>query len=181
MIICQSQEAKWESEAVQLFGAYLSGTPTLPHPVPPSPHYNNALIMRQSTPWSEGAGHRCRLCWRTCASCNDSLGAGSKAEARNPSLNLGGLPPPLPLSLGRILSRLAVGTQWTLPNGTEYKQNYLPQKSSRHAFTCVECLLTLEVVMSEGVLPNVLGNVRGAEGEPTYSMLLLSSLLDKSV
>lgn len=48
-----------------------------------------------------------------------------------------------------------------LQNGTEYKQNYLPQKSRHHAFTCVECLLTLEVIMSERVLLNALGSVRG--------------------
>ena len=33
---------------------------------------------------SEGPGHRCGFCLRTCASFNNRLGAGSKAEARNP-------------------------------------------------------------------------------------------------
>lgn len=34
---------------------------------------------------SEGPGHRCGFCLRTCVSFNKRLGAGSKAEARNPS------------------------------------------------------------------------------------------------
>ena len=49
-------------------------------------HCSEALIMEADACQSEGPGHRCGFCLRTWVSFNKRLGAGSKAEAKNPSL-----------------------------------------------------------------------------------------------
>lgn len=68
---------------------------------------------------SEGPGHRCGFCLRTCVSFNNRLGAGSKAEPEILSSSLRMLSSPLP-QVG-LLSRLLAGTQrmFVESNGSE--------------------------------------------------------------